>query len=150
MSDNPPQPRRHRPALMVLVGVAAVVCLAMAWWQWDRYESAAGTAQNLGYALQWPAFALAFIWAYRRFVVLESDPDEVANLAPTGMTEIPDGVLPERPATPSAASLAPEQTAGEDQALTEYNRYLAELDQATAAHAPGTPDTDIRREDQHL
>lgn len=149
MSDNPPRPRRHRPALMALVGVAAVVCLAMAWWQWDRYESAAGTAQNLGYALQWPAFALAFIWAYRRFVVLESDPDEVAKMAPTGMTEIPDGVLPERPTTPSASSLSSDRTVGDDHALTEYNRYLAELDEATTEHAPSTRATDIRREDQH-
>ena len=73
--------RRHRPALIVLVVVAAVACLGLAWWQWSRFESSSGSGQNLGYALQWPAFGVMFIYAYRRFVVLESDPDEVAKLA---------------------------------------------------------------------
>jgi DNA-binding transcriptional regulator of glucitol operon len=36
---------------------AALACLALGWWQWQRYESASSTGQNLGYALQWPLFA---------------------------------------------------------------------------------------------
>ena len=118
--------RRHRPALLVLVALAAVVCLGMAWWQWDRFESSGGTGQNLGYALQWPAFAVAFVWAYRRFVVLEADPEEVEKLKPKGVTEIPDGILPERATTPSASSFAA-NPARDDSTLTDYNRYLAEL-----------------------
>lgn len=110
----------------------------MAWWQWDRYESASGTAQNLGYALQWPAFAIAVIYAYRRFVVLENNPDEAAKLQPAkGANEIPAGILPERQSIPSAASLATDPTA--DSGLVEYNRYLAELaqnDRPTDAASP--------------
>ncbi|MGV9714075.1 transcriptional regulator [Gordonia sp. NPDC003424] len=121
--------RRHRPALIALVGVAAITCLLLAWWQWDRYESDSGTAQNLGYALQWPAFAVAFVYAYRRFVVLESDPEEQRKLAPDakGAAEIPEGILPDRPTTPSASSLASSPDPTEDSALAEYNSYLAEL-----------------------
>ncbi|MGC5258326.1 transcriptional regulator [Gordonia sp. DT218] len=130
MESGSSTPRhRHRPALIVLVIVAALACLALAWWQWDRYESASGTAQNLGYALQWPAFAVAVIWAYRRFVVLESDPEEKAKIAPgaKGATEIPAGLLPERPTTSSASSLSSAPSEYDDSALAEYNAYLTEL-----------------------
>lgn len=146
MSSSPSRPRHHRPALFALAAVAAVACLAMAWWQWDRYESASGTAQNLGYALQWPAFGIAFIWAYRRFVVLESDPEEVAKMAPQGMTEIPDGVLPERPTTPSASSLSATPTVDEDDSLRDYNRYLAELDALETAPTRASTDPETRED----
>ncbi|WLP91369.1 hypothetical protein [Gordonia sp. NB41Y] len=126
--------RRHRPALLVLVAIAAVACLGLAWWQWDTYESSAGTAQNLGYALQWPAFGFAVIWAYRRFVVLENDPDEAAKMADKGVTEIPAGLLPERPSTPSASSAA-DAASPDDASLREYNRFLADLDAADHAEA---------------
>lgn len=120
--------RRHRPALIALVVVAALACLALGWWQWGRFESASGTAQNLGYALQWPLFAVAVVWGYRRFVVMESDPDVVAQEKErSGPTEIAAGILPERPSTadPSVAALT---DAEPDADLTEYNRYLADLD----------------------
>ncbi|GAC69121.1 hypothetical protein [Gordonia soli] len=135
MASAPLRQRRHRPALIALVVVAAVACLALAWWQWSRYESASGTGQNLGYALQWPAFAAAVIYAYRRFVVLESDPDEVEKIAPgsRGATEIPEGILPDRPTTPSASSLTSPPTPAEDDSLTAYNRYLAELEAQSMA-----------------
>ena len=125
---------RHRPALIVLVVVAAAACLALAWWQWSRYESSSGTAQNLGYALQWPAFAAAVVYAYRRFVVLENDAGEVEKLSPRskGAVEIPDGILPERQSLPSAESLIAPIDPGADAGLREYNRYLAELNRADA------------------
>ncbi|MEE3850808.1 transcriptional regulator [Gordonia sp. LSe1-13] len=124
--------RRHRPALIALVVIAAVACLTLAWWQWDRYESSSGTAQNLGYALQWPAFAVAVLWAYRRFVVLENNSAEQSKVAhgTKGPTEIPAGILPDRPTTPSASSLASRPSAGEDSALAEYNTFLADLDRS--------------------
>lgn len=121
----PPTPvRRHRPALILLVAVAAAACLILAWWQWGRYESSSGTGQNLGYALQWPAFAVAVIYAYRRFVVMEADPDAERSTEPT---EIPEGILPPRPtaADPTVSAIL---DAAPDEALAEYNRYLAELD----------------------
>ncbi|MDL9938767.1 transcriptional regulator [Gordonia sp. ABSL1-1] len=121
--------RTHRPALIAFVAIAALACLALAWWQWDRYESASGTGQNLGYALQWPAFAVAVIYAYRRFVVLESNPDEARKIADRqAATAIPDGILPDRPSTPSASSLTFRPDADADDDLAEYNRFLADLD----------------------
>ncbi|MFT4043385.1 MAG: transcriptional regulator [Gordonia sp. (in: high G+C Gram-positive bacteria)] len=136
MSPAPRRTRRHRPALLVLSLVAAAVCLLLAWWQWNRFESTNGTGQNLGYALQWPAFAASCIWAYRRFVVLEDNPEEVEKLKPKGLTEIPDGILPERPTTPSASSFALSPSAPDDETLQEYNTYLATLD-AAEGHAVG-------------
>ncbi|SIS23753.1 transcriptional regulator [Williamsia sterculiae] len=120
--------RRHRPALIALVVVAAVVCLGMAWWQWDRYESTSGTGQNLGYALQWPMFAAAFVYAYRRFVVLENDPDEVEKLhpAPGEMVAIPEDLLPERPKQAASVTVH-DDSDPEDRAAADYNRYLAAL-----------------------
>ncbi|MFV8174069.1 hypothetical protein [Mycolicibacterium peregrinum] len=108
--------RRRRPALIALVCLGAAGCLALAWWQWTRYESASGTFQNLGYALQWPMFAGFCFYAYYKFVRYEDVPPE----RPSGdVTEIPAGLLPERP---KAAA-----TDAGDQELSEYNAYLAEL-----------------------
>lgn len=109
--------RRRRPALIALVCLGAAGCLALAWWQWTRYESASGTFQNLGYALQWPMFAGFCFYAYYKFVRFE---DEAPALRQhDDVTEIPAGLLPERPKAASA-------DAG-DRELSEYNAYLAEL-----------------------
>ncbi len=124
-----PAPHR-RPALILFVVVAALGCLALGWWQWGRFESASGTAQNLGYALQWPLFAGFVVFAYIRFIRLEREAEEPADeterpqpglLAklskPAGPREIPAGILPERPAAARA----------DDPVVAEYNQYLAEL-----------------------
>ncbi|WP_109470348.1 hypothetical protein [Mycolicibacter nonchromogenicus] len=108
--------RRRRPALVVLVIVATSACLGLGWWQWTRFQEVNGTFQNLGYALQWPLFAWFCVYAYRKFVRYEEEPPE---LHPEDtVTEIPAGLLPERPA-PAAPP--------DDPAMREYNAYLAEL-----------------------
>jgi len=109
--------RRRRVALIILVIVAAAGCLALGWWQWTRFESASGTFQNLGYALQWPFFAGFCVYAYRKFVLYEQAPPEVN--ATGEMTEIPTGLLPERPTAATQPT--------DDPVLREYNTYLAEL-----------------------
>jgi len=90
-------------------------CLTLGWWQWERF-SAGGTFQNLGYALQWPLFAVFAVYAYRRFVLLEAGQDP-AQLREPPVIELPAGLLPERPA----------QAQVPDGELTEYNAYLAAL-----------------------
>ena len=60
----------------VLVFLAFLTCLRLGWWQWDRSHAADGTAQNLGYALLWPAFGAAFIYMWLRFLHLEVLKDE--------------------------------------------------------------------------
>jgi DNA-binding transcriptional regulator of glucitol operon len=109
--------RRRRPALIALVIVAAFGCLALGWWQWTRFQSPSGTFQNLGYALQWPLFAWFCVYAYRKFVRYEETPPEPRQNG--AVTEIPAGLLPERP--------KPVQQPPDDPALQQYNAYLAEL-----------------------
>ena len=55
--------------VVALVIVAAAGCLALAWWQWSRFESTSGSFQNLGYALQWWSFATVTValWLYFGF-----------------------------------------------------------------------------------
>ncbi|WP_290703660.1 MULTISPECIES: transcriptional regulator [Gordonia] len=130
------QPRRHRPALIVLTLVAAAACLGLAYWQWIRFESAAGSFQNLGYALQWPAFAIAVVYAYRRFVVLESDPAEQAKLIAKSHgadSEIRADLLPDRPTLPSADAVRDDLAdATADGDLAGYNAYLKKLNESSA------------------
>ncbi|WP_063044717.1 hypothetical protein [Nocardia pseudovaccinii] len=128
MSAPPRRSAHNRPALIVLVIVAALACLALGWWQWERFESASGTGQNLGYALQWPLFAGFAVFAYFRFVRLESEADKEPEAEPApakarrpakveAPREIPAGLLPERP----------KAARDDDPVLAEYNKYLAEL-----------------------
>ncbi len=100
--------------------VAASGCLALAWWQWTRFESNSGDFQNLGYALQWPLFAGFCVYAYYKFVRLEDAPP--GPPAQDTVTEIPAGLLPERPRADLRADA--------DSTLREYNAYLAELAEA--------------------
>lgn len=101
--------------------------MALAWWQWTRYESTSGSFQNLGYALQWPMFAGFCVYGYYKFVRYEEAPP----LTPghDRPTEIPAGLLPER-----ATAATPFD---EDPALRQYNAYLAEL---ANADRPADPD----------
>lgn len=69
----------------VLVFLAFLTCLRLGWWQWERTQEATGTAQNFGYALLWPAFGVAFIYMWVRFLRLEvikdAEDDEEADRA---------------------------------------------------------------------
>ena len=118
--------RRRKYALIPLVIIAAAGCLALGWWQWTRYESTSGSFQNLGYALQWPMFAGFCVYAYRKFVRYEEAPPEQPS-ATDAVTEIPAGLLPERPTPPTQPEV-------EDPVMREYNAYLAELAKADEAH----------------
>lgn len=100
----------------MLAITAACGSLALGWWQWTRFQSGSGTFQNLGYALQWPLFAWFFLYAYRKYVHYEEIPPQPKDRA---ITEIPPGLLPERPEP------APQRS--DDPVLRQYNAYLAEL-----------------------
>ncbi len=128
----------RRPALIILVIVATLVCLALGWWQWGRFESSTGTAQNLGYALQWPLFAGFVVFAYFRFVRLERETaaeeqgeDATESAKPVVQREIPPGILPERPTA----------RRDDDPVLAEYNRYLAQLNAQDTSGPPGARTT---------
>lgn len=111
--------------MIIGVIIAACGCLALGWWQWSRFESTSGTFQNLGYALQWPMFAGFCVYAYRKFIRYEDGPPTPPS-ATDSITEIPAGLLPERP-TGRVTSVEL------DPAMREYNAYLAGLAHADEA-----------------
>ncbi len=121
--------RRRRFGLILGAILAAAACLALGWWQWTRFESNSGTFQNLGYAVQWPMFAAFCIYAYRKFIRYEQSPPEPAT-DPDEITEIPAGLLPERPSAPHEA---------QDATMREYNAYLAQLAEKDRADQDRTP-----------
>jgi len=122
----------RRLALIVLVLVAAAVCLGLGYWQWTAFEQVGGTYQNLGYALQWPAFAFFCVYAYRRFVRLEAEEKEAESTGgrrPSDSdepSEIPEDLLPTRPRT-LAEARAEEDSDPDARQINEYNEYLAQL-----------------------
>ena len=99
------RPRRIVP--IVFLTLAVLATFGLAYWQWTRFQSGSGTFQNLGYALQWPAFGAFFVYAYRKFNQYESEVKET-GVSPVEreqheakrrgvVTEIDASVLPQRP-----------------------------------------------------
>lgn len=108
-----PEHSEQRPKKRATIGaiffVTLAVCatLGLAYWQWTRFRSGSGTFQNLGYALQWPAFGAFIVYAYRRYIQLENEYAET-GIAPVELekqqraergeiTEIDESFLPARP-----------------------------------------------------
>lgn len=114
-------------ALTALLMAAAVVCMLLGWWQLQRYESAGGSGQNLGYTLQWPAFGLFALYLWWRLL---RDAEQDARAA----TDDPDQGAPEPPApapAPQPDVRRVEVDPDEDPELAAYNRYLATLNERT-------------------
>ena len=107
----------------MIVGVSVlslVVCLGLAWWQWQRYESASGTWQNLGYVLQWPLFGLFPAFLFWRMRQLRNE-HEARRDEPAAPAE----TAPPAPAQRVVRRPVPDDDV--DPVRAEYNRYLAEL-----------------------
>lgn len=117
----------------MLVAAGCGLFLGLARWQWDRAQSVAGDWQNLGYALQWPLFAVFLVAAWLRFLWLEQrggpDPGELGRQppeTPAGREPATRAPAPRRPgAGPPAARPIPEDDP--DDELAAYNAYLARL-----------------------
>ena len=98
-----PFKRRTRIIQVIFLAVAVVATLALAYWQLSRWNTTS-SFQNLGYALQWPAFGIFFIGAYRKYMQYEREKfqgnEEAGVTVREGdMTEIPEDFLPTRPST---------------------------------------------------
>ncbi|GAB2844310.1 hypothetical protein [Lentzea nigeriaca] len=112
----------------ILIGflclIALVVCCGLAYWQWQRFESASGTFQNLGYVLQWPLFGLfpAFmVWRFRKLARQRRD---------EALSE-PEPVVSAREPVTTVDAVKPAPVEHfddeEDAELAAYNRMLADL-----------------------
>lgn len=100
----------------MLVALAAVAFVALGIWQYERSQSGAGDFQNLGYALQWPLFAVFAVLAWWRVLKLEHRREtEPAEPAP-------------RPAPrPRPQPVQEDQEEDLDDELAAYNAFLARL-----------------------
>ena len=110
----------RRAGIVTLCVVSLAACAGLAWWQWQRFESASGTWQNLGYVLQWPLFGLfpAFMfWRLRKLRAQQHMPAEpIAPVLTPAAEPEPDFAPPQRAAAED-----------DDPELAAYNRYLARL-----------------------
>ncbi|MTD53479.1 hypothetical protein [Amycolatopsis pithecellobii] len=107
----------RRVSIGVLCLLSLIVCCGLAWWQWNRFESATGTFQNLGYVLQWPLFGLFPAFMVLRIRKLRREAAAAKPAAPPQPRRVAQVPKP-RPAVP---------VADDDDELAAYNRYLAEL-----------------------
>lgn len=99
---------------ILLIAFFVVTFLFLAWWQWTRFQSGSGTFQNLGYAFQWPLFAVFVVYAYRTALKYENERIDAENAAAAAgdenyqyvsereapkhtMTAIDEDFLPSRP-----------------------------------------------------
>jgi DNA-binding transcriptional regulator of glucitol operon len=101
--------------------VSLLVCCGLAWWQWDRFTSANGTFQNLGYVLQWPLFGLFPAFMFWRIRQLRQKAEAGAGAAAEAEVAPAAEVPAPRPGTRTAP------LDDEDEELAAYNRYLREL-----------------------
>ncbi|AXB48545.1 hypothetical protein A4R43_16225 [Amycolatopsis albispora] len=105
--------------------MSLVLCCGLAWWQWEKFSSANGTFQNLGYVLQWPLFGLfpAFMfWRIRRIRLRAEAEAEAGTQTEATPPPAPKPVRLPAPRVSDEQPLDPE-----DAELAAYNAYLAEL-----------------------
>ena len=116
------------PRRLAIVGgclLSLVVCCGLAVWQWQRFESASGTWQNLGYVLQWPLFGLFPAFLFWRMRTLRTE--HAAN-----PPEAPPAQEPP-PAPPRPVVVRDDD---DDPELAAYNRFLAQLNARDRQEAP--------------
>jgi DNA-binding transcriptional regulator of glucitol operon len=97
------------------------VCVGLAWWQWQRFESGSGTWQNLGYVLQWPLFGLFPAFMFWRLRKLRTQ-------SPERQVPVQPGSHPAPPAETDITPVRQDAVAvDDDPELAAYNAYLAQL-----------------------
>ena len=119
------------PRRLAIVGVcllSLVVCCGLAVWQWQRFESATGTWQNLGYVLQWPLFGLFPAFLFWRMRKLRTE-----HTAAAAVREEPEPADEPPPPRPRPVVVRDDD---DDPELAEYNRYLAQLNARDRQEAP--------------
>jgi DNA-binding transcriptional regulator of glucitol operon len=102
----------------VLAVVLAITFVRLGLWQWHRAHET-GSAQNMGYALQWPAFAAFGVFLWWRTVRDAVRPRDDRPARPATARKARPVPAPARPVTDE-----------EDPEMAAYNRYLAALNAA--------------------
>ncbi len=98
--------------------LAAVSVFAfLGWWQLSRAEG--GNARSIGYAFEWPMFAIFAVYWWARTIHLERHPP-AETTHPAVLTDSPDD-LAEAQVRRDAIEEEP------DGELDAYNNYLAQL-----------------------
>ncbi len=110
--------------IVALCVLSLVVCVGLAWWQWQRFESGGGTWQNLGYVLQWPLFGLFPAFMFWRLRKLRDQPVEQPAPAPEPVKKVQTVVRQD--VARDNPDDNPDDT-DDDPELAAYNRYLAQL-----------------------
>ncbi|MEA5364914.1 hypothetical protein VA596_35645 [Amycolatopsis sp., V23-08] len=105
-------------AIVATCLVSLLICCGLAWWQWDRFTSANGTFQNLGYVLQWPLFGLFPAFMFWRIRRLREKAEAEPAPEPVPVAEVP---------APRSRPDVQAPVDDEDEELAAYNRYLREL-----------------------
>jgi DNA-binding transcriptional regulator of glucitol operon len=123
----------------LLVVVLAVAFCRLGWWQWDRYQQTHGRLQNLGYALQWPLFAVFGVAFWVRIardaVFPERAAARAAARAEADSTARARRLARRMPAAPPpGTAVVPYRPDPEDDRLAAYNRYLASLYERDQEH----------------
>ncbi|WP_410171953.1 hypothetical protein [Amycolatopsis heterodermiae] len=121
MPASPPpagSPWGRRIAIVATCLVSLLICCGLAWWQWDRFTSANGTFQNLGYVLQWPLFGLFPAFMFWRIRRLREKAEAEPAPEPVPVAEVP---------APRSRPDVQAPVDDEDEELAAYNRYLREL-----------------------
>ncbi len=96
----------------LLVVLCCGLFIGLGRWQWDRAQSATGDWQNLGYALQWPLFAVVLVAAWARFLWLEQHRGPAPDPTPPATRHRGHRPIPED---------------DPDDELAAYNAYLTRL-----------------------
>jgi DNA-binding transcriptional regulator of glucitol operon len=128
--------------------VGVVICLRLGWWQIEE-AFATRDPQNIGYALEWPVFALAVVFVWVRLVQWEINPPQRAGrltaplhksppkapapVAPAAATPA-TAAAPATQATAATPATAAADAAEPDDRHARYNRWLAELAASDEAH----------------
>ena len=112
---------------------AMVTCGFLAAWQWRRAGSAMGSALNVGYGLQWPAFAVFFGWVWWR-IELAKLRDAAPALVEPQVEATPRTSPPEGP-SPFVHRHGRVRVDDDDRELAEYNRMLAALADRDREHS---------------
>lgn len=119
----------------MITAVVFVACLYLGLWQWERSQTATGTFQNLGYALQWPFFGLFAIYVWWRTPGLGpvSRPSTSADPTVTSPSRPSSPPLPQEVGRRITMAAASEDDTEDGRELAAYNAYLARLNQQETA-----------------